>query len=48
MAILAASIDEPTGLRVTCHIFVDSKGDYYDINDGLPQFTGYDTPYSPT
>jgi hypothetical protein len=48
MAILAASIDEPTGLRVTNHIFVDSKGDYYDINDGLPQFTGYDTPYSPS
>jgi hypothetical protein len=48
MAILAASIDEPTGLRVTSHIFVESKGDYYDINDGLPQFTGYDTPYTPT
>lgn len=48
MAILAASIDEPTGLRVTSHIFVDSKGDYYDITDGLPQFTGYDTPYSPS
>jgi hypothetical protein len=46
MAILAASIDESTGLRITSHIFVDSKGDYYDINDGLPQFTGYDTPYS--
>ena len=47
MAILAASIDEPTGLKVTNHIFVESKGDYYDIDDGLPQFTGYDTPRSP-
>ena len=44
MAILAASVDEPTGLRVTRHIFVESKGDYYDIDDGLPQFTGYETP----
>ena len=40
--ILAASFDEPSGLRVTKHIFVDDKGDYYDITDGLPQFAGYD------
>lgn len=46
MAILAASIDEPTGLRITSHIFVENKGDYYDISDGLPQFVGYDTPAS--
>jgi hypothetical protein len=44
--ILAASFDEPSGLRVTKHIFVDSKGDYYDITDGLPQFAGYDRPLS--
>ena len=48
IAILAASIDDATGLRVASHIFVESKGDYYDIDDGLPQFTGYDTPYSPS
>jgi hypothetical protein len=47
MAILAASIDEPSELRVASHIFVESKGDYYDIDDGLPQYVGYDTPYSP-
>ena len=47
MAILAASIDEPTGLRLVGHIFVEDKGDYYTITDGLPQFTGYDTPYNP-
>jgi len=47
MAILAASIDEPTGLRMASHIFVEDKGDYYEIADGLPQFTGYDTPYEP-
>jgi len=46
--ILAASFDEPSGLRVTKHIFVDDKGDYYDITDGLPQFAGYDRPLSST
>ena len=47
MAILAASIDEPTGLRLVGHIFVEDKADYDKITDGLPQFTGYDTPYNP-
>jgi len=42
VAILAASVDEPSGLRMVKHIFVDSKGDYYEITDGLPQFAGYD------
>jgi hypothetical protein len=46
MAILAASLDAPTGVRMASHIFVDNKGDYYDIDDGLPQFAGYDRPYS--
>ncbi len=44
IAILAASIDEPTGLRMAKHIFIDDKGDYYEITDGLPQFAGYDKP----
>lgn len=44
MAILAASIDTPTGLRLASHIFVESKGDYYEIDDGLPQYIGYDKP----
>ena len=46
--ILAAAIDEPNGLELTKHIFVESKGDYYDISDGLPQFVGYDEPYAPS
>ncbi len=46
MGILAASIDEPTGLELTGHIFVEDKGDYYEITDGLPQFVSYDTPRS--
>ena len=44
--ILAASLDKPSGLRLAKHIFVDDKGDYYDIADGLPQFAGYDRPLS--
>jgi hypothetical protein len=44
LGLSAASIDEPTGLRMVKHIFVESKGDYYDITDGLPQFIEYETP----
>jgi hypothetical protein len=44
VAILAASVDEPTGLRMNRHIFVADKGDYYDITDDVPQFTDYTTP----
>lgn len=40
IGILAGSLDSPTGLKLTHHIFCESKGDYYTINDGLPQFTG--------
>lgn len=47
MAILAASIDDAIGFRMTGHIFVNDKGGYYEITDDLPQFTSYDTPYSP-
>jgi hypothetical protein len=31
------SIDGATGTRVAGHIYVESKGDYYDLTDGLPQ-----------
>jgi hypothetical protein len=31
------SVDGPTGLRLTKHIFVADKGDYYEIADGVPQ-----------
>lgn len=33
----AGVIDNPTGGTVVRHIFVASKGDYYDLTDGLPQ-----------
>lgn len=31
------AFDQPTETRLAIHIFVADKGDYYDINDGLPQ-----------
>jgi len=37
-SILAGGIDAPTGLKLTSHIFVADKGDYYEVGDGLPQF----------
>ncbi len=36
-SILAGSFDQPTGLKMTMHIFTGDKGDFYDIADGLPQ-----------
>lgn len=38
----AGIIDGPTGGRLESHIFVAWKGDYYTIDDGLPQFQEYD------
>lgn len=37
VAILAGSLDAPTGLRTAGHIYVGEKSDYYAIADGLPQ-----------
>ncbi len=36
-SVLAGSFDKPTGLKLSRHIFVSDKGDYYEIGDGLPQ-----------
>jgi len=33
--------DGPTGTRFRKHTFVGSKGDYYDIDDGVPQSTEF-------
>lgn len=38
VAIACGTLDEPSGVKLTGHIFVASKGDYYEIADGLPQF----------
>lgn len=37
-SILAGSFDKPSGLKLTKHIFVADKGDYYEIGDGAEQF----------
>lgn len=42
LAIFAGTLDAPTGLRMAGHIFCADKGDYYDIDDGLPQASGRD------
>ncbi|MBU2533069.1 MAG: GFA family protein [Alphaproteobacteria bacterium] len=35
--ILAGTLDGATGLKLSRHIHCSSKGDYYEINDGLEQ-----------
>ncbi|MEM8812887.1 MAG: GFA family protein [Pseudomonadota bacterium] len=40
ISINAGSLNAPTGLKLTHHIFVADKGDYYEINDGLPCYAG--------
>ena len=42
------SLDQPTGLKLASHIFVDEKADYYEIEDDLPKYAGYDTPLDET
>ncbi len=37
ISVAPGSLDQPTGLRAHRHIYVGSKGDYYDIADGLAQ-----------
>ena len=37
-SIWAGSVDRPTGLKASKHIYVHMASDYYEINDGLPQF----------
>ncbi len=42
--ISAGSLNQPTGLTLARHIFVDEKADYYEIDDDLPKFANYDRP----
>lgn len=37
VSVAMGALDAPTALRLARHIFVESKGDYYEIGDGLPQ-----------
>ncbi len=41
IAIAMGTFESPTGTRLAKHTFVGDKGDYYDINDGLPQSQSY-------
>jgi len=43
MTIMPGSLDGPTGLKPYAHIFVADAGDYYSIDDGLPQHADYGT-----
>ena len=36
-AVALGLFDAPTGLRISKHTFVGDKGDYYEIDDGVPQ-----------
>jgi hypothetical protein len=38
VAIMAGTLDAPTGLSSREHIHTSSTSDYYTITDGLPQF----------
>lgn len=35
---MAGAFDKPTGFKMACHIFCADKGDYYEIDDGAPQY----------
>ena len=39
IAVMAGTLDKPTGVALAMHIFVDDAGDYYRIADGLPTRT---------
>ncbi len=40
-AVAMSLFDSPTDTRLAKHTFVGDKGDYYDIDDGLPQSESY-------
>ncbi len=37
-SILAGSLDDEGGVKLTRHIFVADKGHYYDLDDDLPKY----------
>ncbi len=38
MAVAAGSLDDGDELKTIGHVYVSEAGQYYEINDGLPQF----------
>ena len=41
IGVAMGAFEPPTGVRLAKHTFVGDKGDYYDIDDGLPQSQSY-------
>ena len=41
IAVAMGAFDSPTGTRLAKHTFVGDKGEYYAIDDGLPQSQSY-------
>ena len=41
IGIAMGAFDTPTQTHLKMHIFVADKGDYYDIDDGVPQSRSY-------
>lgn len=41
LSVEAGAIEGPTGGRLAAHIFTADRGDYYAIDDGLPQAPGW-------
>jgi len=41
MAIAMGSLEKPTGLELARHIFIEEKGDYYEITGNVPRYEGY-------
>lgn len=37
IGVAMGALDKPTGAQLALHIFTADKGDYYTIDDGLPQ-----------
>ena len=39
ISVLPGTLDSTAGLNAVGHIYVTEKGDYYSLDDGLPQFS---------
>ena len=37
IGVAMGAFDEPTDTHIAIHVFVEEKGDYYELDDGIPQ-----------
>lgn len=44
IGVAMGALDGPTGSHVHIHIHVAEKGDYYELDDGVPQFQKWPVP----